>query len=123
MHCFNHQELEAVGTCKQCSKGLCSECATDLGHGLACRGVHEQAVEAINTLMVRSNRIQRMAPRTQYIVPAFMGFMGIAFGGYGLFGLRHPDPFLIILGAGFATYAAVLLVANRKAFRSGGTQA
>ena len=122
MRCFNHQDQEAVGTCKECNKGLCPACLTDLGYGLACRGVHEQAIEAINTLMVRSSRIQSMAPRTLYLVPAFIGFMGIAFAGFGLFGPLKPDMFMIILGVGFIAYAAVLLVANRKAIRAKGAR-
>jgi len=45
MRCFNHQDHEAVGCCKACGKGLCPDCAADLGHALACRGSHEAMVE------------------------------------------------------------------------------
>lgn len=30
MHCFNHDDRDAVDICKACGKGLCPECATDL---------------------------------------------------------------------------------------------
>ncbi|HCU25594.1 MAG TPA: hypothetical protein DF383_11315 [Deltaproteobacteria bacterium] len=39
MHCFHHQDHEAIGICKACGKGLCQECTVDLGHGLACKPV------------------------------------------------------------------------------------
>jgi hypothetical protein len=54
VRCYNHPEQQAVGSCKGCCKGLCKECAVDLGHGLACRGLHEDHVEALNTLIVRN---------------------------------------------------------------------
>lgn len=47
MKCFNHNEIDASGQCKHCYKGLCKKCVTDLGHGLACKGVHEAEVEKI----------------------------------------------------------------------------
>jgi hypothetical protein len=47
MHCFYHPEREAVGLCKSCSKGICTECAVDLDRGLACRGRCEDKVRKI----------------------------------------------------------------------------
>jgi hypothetical protein len=44
MRCFNHVDREAIGFCKACCKGLCPECAVDLGFGLSCRGEHEKRV-------------------------------------------------------------------------------
>lgn len=44
MKCFEHPELDAVGTCKQCSKGLCSTCAVDLAMGISCHGECRQLV-------------------------------------------------------------------------------
>jgi hypothetical protein len=42
MRCFVHHDLEAVGTCRACNKGLCRECASDLGHSISCRGACEE---------------------------------------------------------------------------------
>jgi len=36
MNCFYHPQVSAVGICKYCQKGLCTECAVDLGHGMGC---------------------------------------------------------------------------------------
>ena len=48
MNCFNHPNVPAVGICKACQKGLCKECAVDLGHGIACKGHHEE-VDMLNS--------------------------------------------------------------------------
>ncbi len=123
MRCFNHQDKDSVGSCKHCGKGLCPACLTDLGHGLACRDTHEQAVERINTLITRNSQAQSMAPKTWYVVPTFTGFMGLLFAGYGLFSPRGPSTFTAILGLGFIAYSAVLFVANYRAFKANGAQA
>jgi hypothetical protein len=47
MNCFNHPDVPAVGICKACQKGLCMECAIDLGHGIACRN-HREEVEVLS---------------------------------------------------------------------------
>ena len=123
MRCFNHQDKDSVGSCKHCGKGLCPACLTDLGHGLACRDTHEQAVESINTLITRNSQAQRMAPKIWYVVPTFTAFMGLVFAGYGLFSPRGPSTFTAILGLGFIAYSAVLVLTNYRAFKANSTQA
>jgi len=118
MRCFNHQTEDAVGTCKHCGKGLCNSCANDLGHGLACRGVHESAVESINNLITRSDRIQRMTPKTLYVMPTFTVLAGVVFAGFGFYSPRGPMWFSVVLGLGFIVYGLVLLAINRKAYRA-----
>ena len=54
MRCFYHTEAEAVGICKTCNKGLCRECAAEVGNGLACVGRCEEEVRLLNQLMTRA---------------------------------------------------------------------
>lgn len=54
MKCFFHQDRDAVGICKSCERGVCSECAVDLGKGLACKGRCEDDAKALIAL-VQSN--------------------------------------------------------------------
>ena len=54
MKCFYHNTCDAVGTCKSCGKGLCSECAVDLDRGLACRGRCESAVTDLIALIAQN---------------------------------------------------------------------
>jgi hypothetical protein len=114
MRCFNHTDREAVGTCKCCNKGLCPECAVDLGYGLACK-VHEQRAEALEAMVSRASQVQTTAQSAKYVAPAFTAFMGILFTGYGLFLDRGPK-LLLLLGLGFLGYSLVVLVANRRAY-------
>lgn len=51
MKCYYHRELDAIGTCKHCYKGLCPGCAVDVGGGLACAGSCVAAVTQINALI------------------------------------------------------------------------
>jgi hypothetical protein len=79
MYCFTHHDVEAVGMCKACYKGLCAQCASDLSHGLTCKGEHEQVVESTNTLVSRNIRISSPNKPGSFIVPGFYAFMGAAF--------------------------------------------
>jgi len=115
MHCYNHAGREAVGTCKACCKGLCTECAVDLGFGLSCRGPHEQRVAEVEELISRNASVQRVAGRAKYAAPAFYLFMGAVFTGYGLLSSREMN-FIVLLGVGFLVFGLYILVANLRAF-------
>lgn len=51
MNCFYHPEKTAVAICKSCQRGLCMECAADIGNGLACKGKCEEQVAKINKII------------------------------------------------------------------------
>lgn len=70
MRCFYHQGTDAVGTCKSCGKGLCVECAVDLGKGLACRGRCEESARAIIQLVDRNIHLSTAPTKAQLVVPA-----------------------------------------------------
>lgn len=38
MRCFTDPEVEAVGICRRCGKGVCRTCASDGPYGLTCSG-------------------------------------------------------------------------------------
>jgi hypothetical protein len=69
MRCFYHQEKEAVGTCKSCGKGVCVECAVDLGKGLACRSRCEESARAIIQLVDRNIQLSTSPVQAQLVVP------------------------------------------------------
>ena len=115
MNCFNHTDRAAVGTCKACCKGLCSECAADLGHGLSCRGNHEKRVEELEKLISRNVLVQDTARGAKYVTPVFLLFMGAVFTIYGWL-YAKTGKFVVILGMGFLVYGAYVLVVNRRAF-------
>lgn len=118
MLCFNHPEKEAVGICKACQRGLCAECATDLGHGLACKGKHETQVNTLEAIINRSAKIYAITPKTRNAAPLFYGFTGAVFAGFGLLKGNGFADFSFVLGAGFVAFAIYIYVYNKKAYAS-----
>lgn len=116
MHCFNHTEKEAIGICKSCQRGLCPDCATDLGHGLACAGKHEKDVNTLKTIIDQSAKIYEVTPKTRNAAPFFYGFMGSIFTGYSLLKDNGPAEFPFLLGVGFIVFAVYMYIYNKKAY-------
>ncbi|MBI2834374.1 MAG: hypothetical protein HYX76_08110 [Acidobacteria bacterium] len=54
MRCFYHRERDAVATCKNCGRGVCPDCAVDVGNGLACRDRCEAEVRSLNEIISRN---------------------------------------------------------------------
>lgn len=54
MNCFYHPTVVSVGTCKSCYKGLCPDCAVEVGKGLACKGRCEEDVKELNLILTYS---------------------------------------------------------------------
>ena len=126
MRCFYHHEKEAVGTCKSCGKGLCPDCAVDLGRGLACRGRCEENVKTVIQLVERNillsgqrenmlkqredilKRSDQMFSRTALFNLAF-GAILIAWGSTNF----ERYKFIIILGACFMVFGLFDLAKRR----------
>jgi ABC-type multidrug transport system fused ATPase/permease subunit len=117
MHCFYHQDTEAVGSCKVCAKGLCAACAADLGLGLACRNQHEARAAAVEQLTTDALQVQTTAGGgAKYVGSAFMGFLGVILVGYG-YHWGKGDRLLLVLGVGFIVYSLVLFRLNQRAYK------
>jgi hypothetical protein len=54
MNCYNHQSVPAIAICKNCNKGLCPECLTEVENGIACTATCVEEVKAINTLISKN---------------------------------------------------------------------
>jgi len=116
VRCFNHTDRESIGICKACGKGICSECAVDLGYALSCHGDHEKRVASNEALVIRATRVQDTAGRIKYAAPVFFGFMGVFFAAWGF--IQHgSDKYLAVMGFGFLGFALVLLFANQRIYR------
>jgi D-arabinose 1-dehydrogenase-like Zn-dependent alcohol dehydrogenase len=120
MRCYNHSDRDASGICRACGKGLCTDCAVDLGFGLSCRGEHEQRVAANDAMVTRAARVQDSAAWAKYAGPAFFGFCGLVMTYYG-FTISEIGGFLSLLGFAFLGFGVLLLVVNRKAYRKNGS--
>lgn len=116
MRCFNHPDLDAVGVCKVCQKGLCPACGADLGHSLACKATHEEQAARLHALVQRNLTIQRAAGGARYAGPVFMAFMGAAMTMLATQMPRTSNTAFDVIGVGFLVYAAVMFTAQRRAF-------
>ena len=88
MVCYYHHDKPAVGLCKYCQRGLCSECAANAGDSLACRNLHEEQVLAMESLL-QKNILQSKRVGSDYLRNTiFYGIVGILFAGFGFSQLR-----------------------------------
>jgi sulfite exporter TauE/SafE len=108
MNCFYHPGQPAIGLCKYCQRGLCTECAAVIDDVLACRKRHEDEVHRLEQLSAR-NLFQSKRVGSGYMRNAvFYGLVGIVFAGFGLWQLKWlgmQAVVFIMLGA-FLLYAA-----------------
>jgi D-arabinose 1-dehydrogenase-like Zn-dependent alcohol dehydrogenase len=116
MICFKHPEKDAIGTCKYCHRGICMDCTTDLEHGLACKGVHEEYVNTLHNIVMQSAKIYSNTPKTIYAAPVFFGFMGLVFLWFGLVNGDGLTDFATLLGFGFVGFAIYILIYNKKVY-------
>ena len=87
MHCFYHRNGDAVGICKSCNRGLCSECAVEAPNGLACINRCESEVAAID------HQIQRARTQTSAGGRLYVG-IGATIAAFGLW-LQEPPAVLM----------------------------
>ena len=123
MECFNHNGVAAVAVCKNCFRGVCEDCAADVGNGIACRGACEPRVIEANEVQEVSKKIARrseailMRSRMTYTVLAtMMVVIGLVPILIGLLYLNQNIAFgavLIVVGAVFLFYAAFLFRTSR----------
>jgi len=84
MVCFYHPDKPAVGTCKHCQRGLCSDCAELVDDVLACKGRHEGQVHAL-VEMTRLNVLKSKRTRSDYLRNTiFYGIVGLLFTAFGI---------------------------------------
>lgn len=100
MNCYKHNDNSAIGICKYCMKGLCTECAVEIGNTLSCKNSCENQVEKINTSQKNQSIIQPYAKAAQKIGPLGLLIYGIYLSVYwsGIAG-KYVDFGLVGLGA------------------------
>lgn len=78
MKCAVHSEIDAIGVCVDCGKGLCPECKIELLGRLYCQFCANEAFRSTKTSGAKVSG-------WYYILPVFLGFIGglIAFFAEG----------------------------------------
>ncbi len=114
MRCFTHQDKEAVGICKACNKGICVDCAADLGHSLSCKSSScEEKSHLMDSTLKRSMAILRGSKRFASVTPIYCAVMGLAFIYFGI--EVYPGfNFLSAIGIGLLFFAIIYFFVVRK---------
>lgn len=118
MRCYYHPEVEAIGVCKNCYKGIRDESAAEVGGGLACRGRCEQKVQAINDLVARNVAAYPRSARLQVHNAIWTAVSGVVFGAYGLVALSDNLTslriFMLVMGITYLGLAGINFLASRS---------
>ena len=117
MNCFYHPEKPAVGICKYCQRGLCSDCAALIDDCLACKNRHEENVRALEEMTAR-NILQAQRIGSSYLRNAiFYGLVGLAFASFGFWQLKWlglQAALFIVLGLFLLIAAGMNFMESRK---------
>lgn len=113
MKCFVHHQSDAVGICKACQKGLCPECAVDLGYGLSCKGACEVKAAEYEKLVKRNLAFTGVQRRFRYAYAGFILLMGTVFTAWGVW-YGQPLNFATFMGILFIAYGLVALRASLR---------
>ena len=116
MKCFNHPEVDAVGICKSCARGLCHHCITEVGTSVSCKNRCESDVTAINDILQRGRVAYQKTSRSYQNSAIFMVLMGGIFLTLGVvrFNSSGPDFFLLTMGILFLGYGIALFVTAKR---------
>lgn len=107
MKCFNHSHKDALGICKNCSKGICEDCLTEVKNGIACTSSCIDEVNQINLLINKNKENLNFATKNhQKAAFIYLGFglVFIVFGitTEGLTWFLTTIGFIFIIGAIFS---------------------
>jgi hypothetical protein len=113
MKCFTHQEVDAIGSCRNCGKGLCSACAKDLQFALSCHGSCESELIAIRAQVLRSRALLDTQKRFRLMAPIFFALMGVVFIVTDL-SSGHVSWLPMSFGSLCLVFAAAMYAASRR---------
>lgn len=114
MKCFAHPQSDAVGTCKYCFKGICTECAKDSGIGLVCGPQCQEEVRSLKIMTDRNKQAFPLVGKTHTRNAVLLALFGTCFVVFS-FAKRYDEflfPFLLSFGA-------IMIVASLFAFLMG----
>ena len=115
MRCFIHQDREAIGTCRACSRGLCPDCASAMPFGLACRGSHEQLVQLSYEALARTAQIHSAYGKVRYLGAGLFSGLGVFSGVYAWTSGGHANVFYFY-GVLTIAVGVALFYAQRRAY-------
>jgi hypothetical protein len=116
MKCYNHLEVDAVGLCKSCGRGLCHDCVSEVGTSISCKNRCESDVAAINEMLQRGRTAYQKTSSTMFRSGFFILLLGAVFLIIGLLTSMSSGPnyFLIVMGILFVAWGISHFVSARR---------
>jgi Flp pilus assembly protein TadB len=114
MRCYYHHDLDAVGTCKNCGRGLCPGCAVDVNNGLACRGRCEEEVRSLNRVISRNKTAFEKTSGAYVRVACFYAAVGAVLVAAGILDWRGMAAVLLPAGGILLVAAVVHYTTGRR---------
>jgi hypothetical protein len=96
MKCYNHQEIDAIGLCKSCQKGVCQGCLALVDGSVACKGTCQEDVAALNYMIKRGRKVYENLGKQWGPSIIINGIGGAFFLGFGLFNFGKTSSWLLI---------------------------
>ncbi|MCB0310068.1 MAG: hypothetical protein KDD42_02455 [Bdellovibrionales bacterium] len=119
MKCITHQNVDSVGCCRWCGRGLCAECCVELPEGLACRDRCESDVKALGEYMrlaISKGGVLgsfRTGALMYLVFTVFFAGLGVLFG-LAAIGAKDFDPISLIQAVIFLGLGCFFLLAWRR---------
>ncbi len=117
MKCFYHPQLDAVAICKNCHKGLCADCAADLGNGVACKGHCETELAALLDIQQRNKSVFGTAASHFARGAILLAVIGLLFSTCGIYWWTQGGWFYLIIGA-VGLLGAIFMSGTARKYRS-----
>ena len=123
--CFRHLQSDAVGTCKYCFKGACTECAKDSDVGVVCSPQCEAEVRSLKAMVDRNKQAFPLVAKTHARNAILLALFSAGFLAFSA--IERSDsfmfPFLLSFGAIFGLGAVFSFVMGRKFTKASRSQA
>ena len=116
MKCFYHHDQDAVGVCRNCLKGICPQCAVEIGEGIACRDTCEEKAKDIAKLLSTNVNAHKGLKTGRFIGPLFAMISGVIFIGWNWY-CKDSLSFTGMLGITFFAIGVIQLIYNLKYIR------
>jgi hypothetical protein len=120
MKCYVHPDIEAIGICGVCGRGLCLSCAAEVRRRLACRDLCEersrlllQAEDANLEAVGQAQRLVGAARKAYAGVAVFLLVIGLCFIAFGHLQWSKVW-FVAIFGYIFVAFAVLILLGARR---------
>lgn len=117
MKCYYHNESDAVAICKNCGKAVCSECASDVGNGIACKDKCEAEVKALVDLIERNKTAYQKTSGAYSNMALFLVISGALILLFGLLSFSRSaglSSFLMLMGVSLFIGAFLCYSSGRK---------